>query len=506
MWSHLNFSDLKMTREVSRDFFQAITNFNAFKNFAVLKVTKESVTIPHLFDKNASMTTWNGIQIEVDLPLNVLDKIRHILEHVQFVSLLTNQSKSNSNIDRVDEFRNESYVKFIAGVLSSTPKLTCLQMDVRLLENSLNSEVWSSPTIRDNFKNLKSFELPHMGRQNHKKIYGTKVYAWLAHIRPNRSSEFASNLDHLESTLQSSALKTLRLSKYILDNTRPSERQQAPPITTSLLDLFRSHRETLVEVSIPVDVWKSFDDIRTLIFPQLKTLIAAVSFAASVTFESFLTNHPKLEQLDIFFYDGGTNWQHDMGLWGVIKQHCSVTGMSLKKLHIEISDYFLFLSCCGANVDWTFLEGMKNLEDFRVESTQGSLGWGLRFLECLPRNQKLDRLSLNGMHVERSFWRYRSERHEPANGGGISEVPLDTKLELLRGFKNLKRLSFRHSPNAVNDEVMQFILTEMTSLEELEVSHCSRLTDVGISGTGPQEERVSLQSLKGPSESYYFLK
>jgi len=108
------------------------------------------------------------------------------------------------------------------------------------------------------------------------------------------------------------------------------------------------------------------------------------------------------------------------------------------------------------------------------------------------------------MHFQGSFWRFRAEGEERVGPQGYfiapqEEAPLVTKFELLRGFRYLKRLSFRHSPNAVDDDVIQFIFREMTALEELEVSHCSRLTDVGLAGTGPEQDkkRVSLRSLQG---------
>jgi len=91
--------------------------------------------------------------------LEVLDKIRHILQHVHFVCLLSSQCKSDSG-NTNNQFRNESYAKFIAGVLSSTPNLTALQLDVRLLENSLTRQVWSFPIIRHHLKNLESLEFP----------------------------------------------------------------------------------------------------------------------------------------------------------------------------------------------------------------------------------------------------------------------------------------------------------------------------------------------------------
>jgi len=149
MWPHLNFADLKATRQVSRDFFDKITRFGGFKISAVLQVTKESVEVADLFDKDASMTKpWLGIHIEVDLPLQVLDKIRHILEHVQFLSLCISP-RNGKDVD----FRRQSFAKIIARVLSSTPNLTTLQMDVRFLKHDL-SEVLTSRVICGHLRNL----------------------------------------------------------------------------------------------------------------------------------------------------------------------------------------------------------------------------------------------------------------------------------------------------------------------------------------------------------------
>jgi len=498
MWPHLNFADFKATREVSWDFFDKITSYKAFKNSSVLIVTKKSVAIPHLFDKNTSMTkTWYGIQIEVDLPLDVLDKIRHILENVHFVCLLSSLCKSNT--DNTNQFRNESYAKFIAGVLSSTPKLTCLRMDVRLLENDLTTEVWSCPIIRHHLKNLESLELPHLGRQNHVEVYGTPTCLWETNLG---QSEFPRNIEQLETTLLATppTLKTLRLSKYLIDYAgywgNPQQRQ-GPPISTSLLNLFRSHRESLEEVSIPVNVWKSSsDDIRTVTMPHLRSLTATVSPAGSFNFGTFLINHPKLEELDVGVLDLDFDICRDrrVALWEAIKRHCTGNAV-VKKLHLRFSEWFF--SSSGAKDDWSFLEGMKAMIDFQLVSTFGWLECGFRLLETLSRNQKLERLSLQGMHVAGGFWRFHY-RDEIVS----RETPLAKKLELLRGFRSLKRLSFRRCPNAVDDDVIQFIFREMTSLEELEVSHCPRLTDVGISGTGHEgEELVSIQSLQGqPSQ------
>jgi len=501
LWPHLNFADLKATREVSRDFYDKITSFGGFKNSAVLQVTKESVEVADLFDKDASMTrTWTGIQIEVDLPLDVLDKIRHILEHVQFISLVISDSESA-------DIRNENYAKFIAGVLSSTPKLTALQIDVRLLENDF-SQVWSCHVIRHHLKNLETLELPLLDLQGNAteedcRTNGTYRRAKDTHVLV--PEDYAKNLEQLATALVETAvpcrLKRLWIPKtafYVTSNWE-NPRPEVGPFTRTVLDLLRSHRESLVEVSIP-NVWRASDDVRSVILPQLKSLTTSVSSAETFNFETFLTNHPKLEELELHVNDD----DDDHELLKAIKRRCSAAGAYLKKVHSTTEQFFWTSQGTNVLLDWSFLEEMKALEDFQVEMSfefmseseiwEHALGMGPRILECLPMNQ-LEKLSLNGIHFEGSFWRVSPEEGEDVLS---KEVPLATKLDLLRKFKNLKRLSFRHSPNAVNDDVIQFIFREMTCLDELEVSHCPHLTDFGMSGNGAeQEERVSIQRLEG---------
>jgi len=128
-------------------------------------------------------------------------------------------------------------------------------------------------------------------------------------------------------------------------------------------------------------------------------------------------------------------------------------------------------------VDWSFLGQMNQLKDFQLthpktsDDNWQSYGYGTLILESLPRNQ-LERLSLRGIGSERSgFWRV---------GGG--EPELAKKLELLRGFRNLKVLSLQYCSDSVDDEVMHFVNKEITSLEVLEISHSSNLTDVAFHG------------------------
>jgi len=531
MWPHLNFADLKATRQVSRDFNQTITSFRGFKNSVVLQVTKESLEVPGLFDKNASSMaqTWHGIQIDVDLPLDVLDKIRHILEHVQFVSfVISRETLEDSKFD----FRDGNYSELISGVLSSTPKLTALQMDVQILENDLRQVWWSSAIIRDNLKNLESLELSFLGLVgdaiDKAMIRSNGTYRRAKEILYYVHLDSAGNLEQLATALAAETkppprLKRLRFPKSLVDLSDLEEipRPEIGSFTRSVLQLLRSHRDTLVEVSITVCAWEASEYVRTLNFPQLRSLTSVSSGDSVVNFESFLMRHPKLEELDLSVIDFRDYEDEDMDLWKAIKRRCAAAGAYLKKLHLKTSRYYWTCFEASLVLDWSFLEEMKTLEDFQVEVTFDSLhevceeglGIGPRVLECLPRNQ-LTSLSLKGLHFGGSFWRVspedredseedsdKDEGPEPAVVVVEEEVPLAAKLDLLRGFQNLKRLSFRLSKNAVDDDILQFIFREMSCLEELEVSHCCRLTDVGIAGSGPEKEseRVSIQSLKGQS-------
>jgi len=216
------------------DFFDKITSFRRFQNSAVLKVTKESVEVANLLDKNMSITqTWTGLQIEVDLPLDVLEKIRHILEHVELISFVISEERLEDY-----NFCDECYVKFIAGVLSSTPKLTALQMDIAFFLTDL-SEVWSSPIIRDHLKNLESLELPYYdldsnaAKNSYRTIGGTRTYRRVEDPYYFIPEESATSLQQLVTILETAhtRLKRLRVSKFTVDE--PDEPDEVRPFLRS---------------------------------------------------------------------------------------------------------------------------------------------------------------------------------------------------------------------------------------------------------------------------------
>jgi len=249
-------------------------------------------------------------------------------------------------------------------------------------------------------------------------------------------------------TIETPRLRTVHLTKYLVE-ARQSPLQLLPPMTRFFLELLRSHWESLVEVTIPVDVWQASDDIRKMTFPQLKSLTTIVTCDVTATFEIFLMNHHKtLEELDVYFAEDMRRFSDKHYYWQAIAR-CITSCTNLKKVHLKIPHIFWTLIQLP-DLGWSFLEGMEHLTDFQVDV--------FRFGA-------------------------RSDDLTPDDASGL---------------------------NAVDDKVLQFILKEMTSLEEFEVSHCSRLTDVGIAGTGPEEqqqgkERVSIRSVKGLSTSHSFL-
>jgi len=175
---------------------------------------------------------------------------------------------------------------------------------------------------------------------------------------------------------------------------------------------------------------------------------------------------------------------------------------NLKKLHLKVTQFVDYVEDNvreAASVDWSFLGGMTRLTDFKLSRPRPprhrsypdnweAYGNGTRILASLPPNQ-LEQLTLKGIGLENTgFWKLNELEDD--------EPELAVKLELLRGFRNLKRLRFRHCPDAVDNDIMQFIGREMTSLEEFVVSHCSRLTDAGIVGTSG-DGSDAIRNLKG---------
>jgi len=221
--------------------------------------------------------------------------------------------------------------------------------------------------------------------------------------------------------------------------------------------------------------------------PRLKISTATVYKADQDTLKDFLAKHENLEEVDV-----AVRREFRKNLLDVIKQRCP----NLRKLHLKAKKFVDFVGGSEQTIDWTFLRAMTRLKDFQLSRpfcknpNWEAHGSGTRLLESLPRNQ-LERLGLRGIGFGRRNFCGFLGNHD------LEEEPeLPFKLDLLRGFLNLRRLSFFRCPDAVEDDVMRFIVTEMTSLEELEVSHCTHLTDAGLAGS-LEDGSDSIRNLKG---------
>jgi len=457
--SHLNFWDLKACRVVSRHFLKTIEAYKRFKNSQLLVISKDKLALgelePDLLqDRNLTHVTWldiRNIQVDVDhVEREFLVIPRLILNNVQFVSLLS------KGVDLKDD--EPVPIRSIRRILSSTRQLSTLQLDVRLLLVNLN-DVFdsSSDVINENLKNLKTLHILGWPRK-----FGFTTY-W---IYDADHPYFIKNLDQLTSSIE--RLESLHLPSFMFF-------EREPIFQSAVVRLLQRHRESLRALSLHFELW---NDILPVTLPRLMSLSATVSNNDQQdSLKDFLANTNKecLKELDVVVREHD-DYEFGKNLFDAIRQ----LSPCLKKLHLQA---FKFVDEQGnemSKVDWTFLGKMKYLRDFQLARPRclvpnwKSYGNGAILLESLPRNQ-LERLGLRGIGFKRvGFWR---------DDVGDMEPELPFKLDLLRGFRNLRRLSLRYCPDAVDDDVLRFIVEEMPSLEELEVSHCSRLTDRGIAGT-----------------------
>jgi len=273
-------------------------------------------------------------------------------------------------------------------------------------------------------------------------------------------------------------------------NIKIQPKQKRRGVLTEVVNLLQQNRETLRTLSLHSD-FLEHNDICAVTLPRLTSLTVRTNAKGQETLKDFLGRHLSLEELDVSVEE-----EFKLSLLDVIKEHQSA---NLRKLHLKAECFVESREGVGQErVDWAFLGVMTRLEDFQLLRrdlifSSINFGSGTRLLECLPRNQ-LVRLSFRGIgnkYRECGFWKVNEWEDEP-------ELPF--KLELLRGFRNLKVLRLTLCPDAVDDDVMQFIIREMTSLEELEVSQCSRLTDAGLAGAY-EDGSDSIRNLKGLSSS-----
>jgi len=474
--SHLNFTDLKSCRGVSRTFLETIEAYEPFKKSQLLVISEDKFALGDL--EPDLLQDWNLKQHIRNIRINVYDveeELFHIpnaiLNNVTFVSLL---SKDLEDFD----YTEPGPFRIIRRILSSARQMSHLQLDLRLLMVSLRQVFDSSDAIDENLKDLKHLDILGWTQRFRSTTYciaDENDDDDLLHFL----SFFETNFVQLLSSLQS--LETLHLPRFTF-----SQRQELE-IQSAVVRLLQRNRESLRELSLHLGIWNG---VLPVTLPRLRSLSATVSNRAQQdSLKDFLANANKdcLEELGVVVRTH-EDYQFGKNLFDVIRQRSP----TLKKLHLQAFKFVDEEGNAMSKVDWTFLGGMKYLRDFQltrprcVEPNLKSYGNGTILLESLPRNQ-LERLGLRGIGFNSfGFWRTDVNDKEP-------ELPF--KLNLLRGFRSLRRLSLCYCCDALDDDIVRFIVEEMTSLEELELSHCSRLTDRGIAGTS-EDGSDSIRNLK----------
>jgi len=464
--STMNLADMKAARQVSWIFFDMIENCQHFKNAGVLFVKKD--TLRNLNILSNSDRIWRAIRVDISLPTKDLQNIpRNILQNVEFASFFSEVGFENN-----PPFPSPSMIE----ILKSTPKISTLQLDIEVFKMSLRV-VLNHNDVRNNLKSLKRLEIVYP-----KSCTGYKNHTFKVSSRNRLDVVFSENLNLLTTFLDN--LESFCMTKVEFGSL------SSICIREGVVMLLQKNRNTLQEIAVHLAVWES-TKLVGLKIPRLTSLTATTRRQGQETLERFFIDHPSLEELDI-----AVKKDFKRSLFNVIRERSP----NLRKLHLKAKKFVGFFSI-GRGAEWSFLSEMTRLRDFQLSRPHCKdpkwelYGNGVEILEMLPQNQ-LERLGFRGIGDKKcGFWTTRliiGDRVvflEP-------ELELPYKLEVLRGFRNLKRLSFNRCPDAVDDDVMRFIVSEMTSLEELEVSHCSRLTNAGIAGVS-EEGSDSIRNLKG---------
>jgi len=461
---------MKACRTVSRVFLGIIEIYDRFKDSQVVRFTKEDIPLADFNFALGTSRIFRCIRIDVHKLSGLLWAIPSvILKDVQFVSFILEENEEIYDL--------AGMVTGIRHVLYSTPKISHLQLATELLAQSDLNDVFDCSAVQDNLKDLRSLDI--VGRNN--RCNGNNGHTFDSYEKQRTILE---NCDQLASTLY--RLESLNFPKMKFCHPR-----QQSNIQTTILNLLGRNRETLQKLFVHLDCWEQ-KAIVIMKLPRLTILTATVNNTGQDNLTHFLANHhDSLEELDVTV-------QKEFGknLFDVIKQRCP----NLKKFHLKAKKFVEFVGGNEQLIDWSFLGSMTRLRDFQLSrplcqtSNWKAYGNGRRVLECLPRNQ-LKRLGFRGIGGGRicGFWRLNSLENQPA---------LELKLNLLGGFRNLRRLSFYRCPDAVDDDVMRFIVTEMTLLEELEVSHCSQLSHFGFKGTS-EDGSDSIRNLKGKLKNIF---
>jgi len=480
---------MKAARQVSHKFLEMVETSKRFKDAQVLRVGKGKCSVG---DLNVLLMNsdriWRGIRIDVPhiwTENSFTQMSRIALENAEFVSLRMGTCLCSKELDME---ALGCIVSFIRDVLSYTRNIKHLQIQTKLFIINLRS-VFECSAVQENLKTLERLDITDdkncTGTNSESFAYSSwYLRTWPFHCIDKCLTDNFILLGTIVHRLQSFGMANgsfVNHSCYAGKN----------PLVSAVVAFLEANRESLKELSIHAEAWDDDNGVNGVTLPRLKSLTAAAGMYVSTSqdsLEDFLANHPTLEELDV-----DTEVVLVKGLFDVIKSRSA----NLRKLHLKAKSLVDPVAQEGEEkADWNFLREMTRLRDFALvrpfcrNADWELYGNGADLLQCLPHNQ-LDRLSLKGIGArECGFWRL------PDVMGRYIDIELTSKLELLGGFRTLRHLSLRRCPDAVDDDIMEFILQEMTSIQELELGHCSRLSDAGIAGTS-EDGSDSIRNLRG---------
>jgi len=340
---------------VSRWFCHVVRSSQQFQDSAVLVLTENTKEEILNRIKTSEMHSWRAMKIDVTVPVEVLHEIRPILEQIEVLSL---------TINFIWDFELPGLEEFTKTLLTSTPKLTYVKMDVRLMHRNL-VDVFSCPAVQTNLAKLKILEILTWD-------YETNNFL-SANNRSVVSDDSIRDAGDDEETftvnmkmLTTAALQLSRLEGLHLTNDPCSSRLSFwKPVPVS--KLLQNHRESLESLSVHLGSYWSCDDLKTLTFSRLKCLTVNIEDNKDQeSLEAFLKNHlSSLEELDIAVKEEFTQ-----SLFEVIKK----LSPSLKKLHLRAKAFTHDSHIQGREeeIDWKFLKGMNHLKNFKIGQTSKS--------------------------------------------------------------------------------------------------------------------------------------
>jgi len=423
-------------------------------------VTENTIKYPELFQTEHP---WRGIRIDVTLPPEDVQRLlQKFLPNVEFLSLI----QTAENVEK-----STHQEEFIQKILLRASKLSHLQIDMHLMKLYLYS-ILKMDKVRGNLKNVRHLEIIQWDRQR------GEIKARNTNLPDHNFIDCHFVMNTMQLFMIPMKLESFRMANW--EEMYSKEVQDLSPFIRKIV---RDNSETLKELNVSWNLWGN-EDLEAIAFPCLKKLTTALS-VPQVKIESliaFLKKNPLLEELTLVIAGPCER---------KLVQTISLL-FNLKKLHVKAKVIGKFdMECSLSNYDWSFLCGMKYLKDFRAAIVYDKdLFVFPDLVTWLPRSQ-MERLAFKSI----VFPCMRNLREVRDRNFYFSQ------------YKNLKRLSIYRCANFADDSLMQVIIQNFSSLEELEVQYVNELSDAGITGEFPFGSRGrSLGNLKSMLNSYAFFK